>query len=54
MPARDYGDLSRLALKAELDIDELRASLARINDAICSKFGCAAAYICTSYAYLAV
>jgi hypothetical protein len=27
MPSRDYGDLSRLALQAELDIDELRALL---------------------------
>ena len=30
MPAHDYGDLSRLALEA--DLDELRARLARMSD----------------------
>jgi len=27
MPAHDYGDLSRLALEADLDVDELRTRL---------------------------
>jgi len=32
MSSRDYGDLSRIALDAELDPDELRARLARMSD----------------------
>ena len=31
MPARDYGDLSRLALEAELDIGEFRERLQRMR-----------------------
>jgi hypothetical protein len=32
MPARDYGDLSQIALEADLDPDELRARLAKMSD----------------------
>jgi len=32
MPSSDYGDLSRLALEAELDAGELRARLQRMTD----------------------
>jgi hypothetical protein len=52
MPARDYGDLSRLALEAELDVDELRVRLARMSDRALVEFGRAAAYMCTPYANL--
>ena len=51
MPS-DYGDLSRIALEAELDPDELRARLARMNDRALLEFGRAAAYMCTPYANL--
>jgi len=51
MPSRDYGDLSRTALEADLDVDELPARLARMT-ARCSKFGRVAAYMCTPYANL--
>ena len=47
MPARDYFDLSRFALEAELDPDELRARPARMSDRALLEFGCAAAYMCT-------
>jgi hypothetical protein len=50
MPSRDYGDLSRIALEAELDPDELRARLARMSDSQLLEFGRAAAYMCTPYA----
>jgi hypothetical protein len=43
----DYGDLSRIALEAELDPDELRARLARMSDHALLEFGRAAAYMCT-------
>jgi hypothetical protein len=49
MPS-DYGDLSRIALEAELDPDELRARLARIATGQLLEFGRAAAYMCTPYA----
>jgi hypothetical protein len=52
MPARDYGDLSRLALEASLDVDELRERLARMSDRQLLEFGHAAAYMCTPYANL--
>jgi len=32
MPSRDYGDLSRLALEADLDVDELRARQTREDE----------------------
>jgi hypothetical protein len=38
MPS-DYGDLSRIALEAELDPDELRARLARMSDRALLEFG---------------
>jgi hypothetical protein len=47
MPS-DYGDLSRLALEADPDPDELRTRLARMNDRALLEFGRAAAYMCTS------
>jgi hypothetical protein len=49
MPARDYGDLSRIALEADLDVDELRARLARMSDRALVEFGRAAAYMSTPY-----
>ena len=52
MPARDYGDLSRIALEVDLDVDELRARLARMSDRALLEFGRAAAYMCTPYANL--
>jgi hypothetical protein len=52
MPARDYGDLPRIALDADLDGDELRARLARMSDCALLEFGRAAAYMCTPYANL--
>jgi hypothetical protein len=52
MPSRDHGDLSRIALEADLDVDELRARLARMTDRALLEFGRAAAYICTPYANL--
>ena len=52
MPAHDYGDLSRLALEADLDPDELRARLARMSARALLEFGRAAAYMCTPYANL--
>jgi hypothetical protein len=51
MPS-EYGDLSRLALEADLDPDVLRARLARMSDRQMLEWGCAAAYMCTSYANL--
>jgi hypothetical protein len=51
MPA-DYADLSRIALEADLDPDELRARLARMGDRALLEFGRAAAYMCTPYANL--
>jgi hypothetical protein len=38
MPS-DYGDLSRLAVEAELDVDEMRARLARMSAARCLNSG---------------
>jgi hypothetical protein len=38
MPS-DHGELSRIALEAELDVDELRARLARMNDRALLEFG---------------
>jgi hypothetical protein len=35
----DYGDLSRIALEADLDVDELRARLARMSDRALLEFG---------------
>ena len=52
MPARDYGDLSRLALEAELDIGEFRERLQRMSDRQLLEFGHAASYMCTPYANL--
>jgi hypothetical protein len=52
MPSRDYGDLSRIALEADLDPDELRERLARMSDRALLEFGRAAAYMCTPYANL--
>jgi hypothetical protein len=51
MPS-DYGDLSRIALEADLDPDDLRARLARMSDRQLLEFGRAAAYMCTPYANL--
>ena len=51
MPS-DYGDLSRIALEAELDPDELRARLAKMSDRELLEWGKAAAYMCTPYANL--
>jgi hypothetical protein len=45
-------DLSRIALEAELDPDELRTRLARMTDRALVEFGRAAAYMCTPYANL--
>ena len=45
MPARDYGDLSRLALEAELDIGEFRERLQRMSDRQLLEFGHAASYM---------
>jgi hypothetical protein len=50
--ACDYGDLSRLALEADLGVDELRARLARMSDGSLLEFARAAAYLCTPYANL--
>jgi hypothetical protein len=47
-----YGDLSRIALNAELEVDELRTRLARMTDRQLLEFGRAAAYMCTPYANL--
>jgi hypothetical protein len=52
MPSPDYGDLSWLALEAELDVGELRARLARMTDRQLLEFGHAASYMCTPYANL--
>jgi hypothetical protein len=52
MPAQDYSDLSRLALRADLDVDELRARLARMTDRAVLECGRATAYMCTPYANL--
>jgi hypothetical protein len=52
MPSRDYGALSRLALEADLDVDDLRARLARMSDRALLEFGRGAAYMCTPYANL--
>jgi hypothetical protein len=52
MPARDYGDLSQIALEADPDVDELRTRLARMNDRALLEFGRAAAYMCTPCANL--
>ena len=46
--ASDYGDLSRIALEADLDPDELRARLARMIDRALLEWGKAAAYICAA------
>ena len=51
MPS-DYGDLSRIALEADLDVDDLHARLARMTDHALLEFGRAAAYMCTPYANL--
>jgi hypothetical protein len=48
----DYGDLSRIALEADLDPDELRARLGRMTDDELIQCGKAAAYMCTPYANL--
>jgi len=52
MPSREYGDLSRIALEADLDVDELCTRLARMNDRELLEFGRDAAYMCTPYANL--
>jgi hypothetical protein len=53
MLERDYyGDLSRIALNAELDVDQLRTRLARMNDRQLLEFGYAASYMCTPWANL--
>ena len=49
MPS-EYGDLSRIALEADLDPDEPRARLARMTDRELLESGKAAAYMCTVYA----
>jgi hypothetical protein len=51
MPS-DYGDLSRIALESDLNVDELRGRLARMTDRALVEFGRAAAYMCTAYANL--
>jgi hypothetical protein len=51
MPS-NYGDLSRIALETDLDVDELRARLARMDDRALREYGRAAAYMCTPYANL--
>jgi hypothetical protein len=47
MPARDYFDLSRIALEADLDPDELRVRLQKMSDRELLDWGKAAAYMCT-------
>src|SRR6516225_466467 len=47
-----YGDLSRIALEADLDVDDLRARVARMSDRALLEFGRAAAYMCSPYANL--
>jgi hypothetical protein len=47
MPSREYGDLSRIALEGDLDVDELRARLEKVSDRQLLEFGHAAAYMCT-------
>jgi hypothetical protein len=42
-----YGDLSHLALEHDIDVDELRARLARMSDRELLEWGKAAAYMCT-------
>jgi hypothetical protein len=51
MPS-DYGDLSRLALEAELNIGELRPRLANERPPAARIRARAAAYMCTPYANL--
>jgi hypothetical protein len=52
MSSRDYSDLSRIALEHDIDVDELRARLARMSDRELLEWGKAAAYMCTPYANL--
>jgi hypothetical protein len=42
MPARDYSDLSRLALEGDLDVDELRSRVQKMSDRQLLEFGHAA------------
>jgi hypothetical protein len=52
MSSRDYRDLSRIALEVELDVDELRVRLARMNDRALLEFGHATRYMCSGWANL--
>jgi hypothetical protein len=51
MPS-EYGDLSRLALEADLDVDDLPRAFARMSDRELLELGRAAVYMCTPRANL--